>query len=279
VLELWAAANPTIIATSSALQTDEAAALAQKHWNSGGALRFLEDFAKLMSNAPGGSYDRLRRVVEVLPVAIAAEQAARISQQPKAAEPASFELADFSRLFGLGRDASALDAAAALVRKLSEWESIAPLALASEKTVIWRASNALESAMLFSPVAIAVLNGASLPRPPKDWQEEVIVAIGSVDMHRFNQISGTATKAVIARGVVSATNEAATNKRWSRLEPARQLAFRLRAEQPELSRAKAIERMVDEVKAEAKKAGEPLSGSRETVEATITRWFRKAGIK
>jgi hypothetical protein len=37
--------------------------------------------------------------------------------------------------------------------------------------------------------------------------------------------------------------------------------------------------MVDEVKAEAKKAGEPLSGSRETVEATITRWFRKAGIK
>ena len=65
--------------------------------------------------------------------------------------------------------------------------------------------------------------------------------------------------------------------RWSRLMPVKELAFQRREEMSHLSRAAAIKRMLPEILAASRDAKEPLTGGDPT--ATVTRWFREAGIK
>lgn len=65
--------------------------------------------------------------------------------------------------------------------------------------------------------------------------------------------------------------------RWIRLTPVKELAFQRRRELSHLSRAAAIKRMLPEILAASREAKEPLTGGDPT--ATVTRWFREAGIK
>jgi len=69
----------------------------------------------------------------------------------------------------------------------------------------------------------------------------------------------------------------ATSARWARLEKARQLAFKRRAEYAHLKRSPAIDNFLPEILEACRAAGEPLSGG--DPKATVERWFRKAGIK
>lgn len=69
----------------------------------------------------------------------------------------------------------------------------------------------------------------------------------------------------------------AARGRWSRLNPVKELAFKLRAELPNLSRSAAIDRFLPEILDACRNAGEPLTGG--DPKATVTKWFRDAGIK
>lgn len=72
-------------------------------------------------------------------------------------------------------------------------------------------------------------------------------------------------------------HEAAADARWSKLEPVKQLAFERRKELQGVTRAEAIRRMLPAILDAARAAGVPLTG--QTPEATVTKWFRDAGIK
>lgn len=69
----------------------------------------------------------------------------------------------------------------------------------------------------------------------------------------------------------------AARSRWSRLDPVKELAFKRRQEYPQLSRSAAIDKFLTEVLDACREAGEPLTGG--DPKATITKWFRDAGIK
>lgn len=69
----------------------------------------------------------------------------------------------------------------------------------------------------------------------------------------------------------------ATNARWSRLKPVKQLAFERRRQFAHLKRSPAIDKFLPEILEACRAAGEPLTGG--DPKATVERWFRKAGIK
>ena len=69
----------------------------------------------------------------------------------------------------------------------------------------------------------------------------------------------------------------AADKRWSRLDPVKQLAFKRRKQFAHLKRSPAIDKFLPEILEACRAAGEPLSGG--DPKATVERWFRKAGIK
>jgi hypothetical protein len=69
----------------------------------------------------------------------------------------------------------------------------------------------------------------------------------------------------------------AARGRWSRLDSVKELAFKRRAEFPNLSRSAAIDRILDELLNACREAGEPLTGG--NPKETVTRWFREAGIR
>jgi hypothetical protein len=67
--------------------------------------------------------------------------------------------------------------------------------------------------------------------------------------------------------------------RWSRLDDVKAWAFEERRADPRASRAAVVRKIAPQVRLMAKDADEPLSGDDHAVIETITRWFRKAGIK
>lgn len=69
------------------------------------------------------------------------------------------------------------------------------------------------------------------------------------------------------------------NARWTKLDPVKDWAFDQRRNNPLPSRASVIRGILPQLLKKARDADVPLSGSSESAIATITRWFRKAGIK
>lgn len=70
------------------------------------------------------------------------------------------------------------------------------------------------------------------------------------------------------------------NLRWSRLDGVKDWAFKERGDNPKGSRASFLtDTRMATIKAMAEAKGVKLSGSDEAVKATVTRWFREAGIK
>ena len=75
------------------------------------------------------------------------------------------------------------------------------------------------------------------------------------------------------RGVVLAQT------RWARLDPVKEWAYQQRSDDPPpRSRAAVIRRILPEIKAKSKAAGEALTGDDVAIIRTVTGWFRKAGI-
>lgn len=278
ILDLWAAVNPAVSFEEPEGKGHEPNILAFREWMRVDGRKFMEDFFELVQGAPRNAIHRLGYVVDSLPFAFMAERQSEpwrtAAQKPQAG------FGEVCRLLGMNtaEECSPFLAARAMTSRLAAWESVAPLALVKEKAAILGVHGALDSALLFSPVAIAVQNESALPRPPKDWEEEFIVAMGVDVLKRFQRISGLAVRATMAEGLVSASNERASDARWGRLHGVRERAFEIRKSGTWKSRAAAIRAMLPEIRAMAKAAGEPLSGDDPSVVETITRWFREAGI-
>lgn len=77
--------------------------------------------------------------------------------------------------------------------------------------------------------------------------------------------------------VLSAVATERADARWGRLDKAKALAFMRRREFPKLSRSAAIDRFLPELLDACREAGAPLTGG--DPKATVTKWFRDAGIK
>lgn len=110
-------------------------------------------------------------------------------------------------------------------------------------------------------------------------QDSILAALPPGAVDRLTALVARAERARLARDVRAVSSKDAAGSRWARLEPVRQYAFQRRAQLPQLSRAAAIRQMKDEVVAAAREQGVPLTGDDPSVIATITRWFRKEGIR
>lgn len=200
------------------------------------------------------------------------------------------EFSEFEVLVGLPpfrggsiSDAQVVAAAMAWADRVGEWEGISPAKLAQHKVQIFGIARAIDSALIFSPVVTAVLNQHPLPRAAINWEERVIVSLPAGVLERFNALAGMTARALMAQSVMISANEFAGKSRWSKLDPVKQLAFKRHGEarevDPRLSRAASIRKMLPEVVEASRLAREPLTGDGQAVIETVTRWFRKAGIK
>ncbi|MGN7917326.1 hypothetical protein [Lysobacter sp. 22409] len=190
---------------------------------------------------------------------------------------------EFEVLLGLqptGNDSDAASITAiadAWERKIDELESLSPLKLVHHKSLVFSLCDAFDGASMFSPVYAAIYNDDPPPRPCINWEERVLVALSPGVLKRTSNLSSLLCKALMAQELISGANERAGRSRWSRLDAVKELAFRRRKEMLSVSRAEAIRRMLPEVLEAAKAQGEPLTG--QTPEATVTKWFRDAGVK
>jgi hypothetical protein len=112
----------------------------------------------------------------------------------------------------------------------------------------------------------------------EEW-EEILHAIPNNGFRRLTELVNRVNQGLVAAQYLSESATASAKARWDRLEPVKQWAFEQRAANPGKSRPAVIRDIAEEVKMRAKAAGESLSGDREAVIATITRWFRKAKIR
>lgn len=126
---------------------------------------------------------------------------------------------------------------------------------------------------------------AFMKRPPTKWrsfdyemamfEQSYSSAIRMAHMLAEDEIS---QKAALEVGSLRARDSA--QARWSKLDPVKAWAFEQRAnEGSNTSRAAFIRSILPEVRELAKEAGTPLTGSKDAVERTVTRWFRDAGVK
>lgn len=129
---------------------------------------------------------------------------------------------------------------------------------------------------LFFSLALGQLDVCAGNCAGDDWNNEAMAwyaeAAASCALARGNLNWGVA---------YDNSNELAATRaargRWSRLDPVKELAFKRRAEFPNLSRSAAIDRILNEILHACREAGEPLTGG--NPKETVTRWFREAGIK
>lgn len=82
---------------------------------------------------------------------------------------------------------------------------------------------------------------------------------------------------VVYDNAIEMATSRAGRSRWSRLDRAKELAFKRRKEFASLSRSAAIDKFLPEVVEACRVDGEPLTGG--DPKRTVTDWFRKAGIK
>lgn len=275
ILDLWYQVSPTVAIQPPEGYGHEPQVIAYHQWWLANGESILTKLQAIGHNDPKRAVARLSRLVDALPAAILAARVAEHDGRQR--EEAA--LARLCEHLGLKPNAAITEISDRWDAEVTRWEAASPLSLSKERPAIFCMHDALESAMLFSPLAAAVVNGTAHPRAPRNWQEELICALGPERWKRFAKVFGTTVRAVYAEGVLSETNERAGKVRWDRLLPVKELAFRLRAERPRVSRNAAIKGMLTQIREAARNAGEPLTGDDDAVLETVTRWFRKAGIK
>lgn len=163
-------------------------------------------------------------------------------------------------------------AAKEVEQNIHEWESLSISESAQRAEEIWTVSERLLGKFIFQKARNAEEQAVA------QRYADLINNLPSGLMHRFIAVESRLGPRCFASEEIQERSARNASQRWARLDPVMEWAFQARHDNPNGSRAAFIKARMDTIKAKAREEGEPLSGDDEAVTATITRWFRKAGI-